>query len=387
MSARCGGVILAALTILLVACADDPLEADARGTRASLADSEVQVGLVWDAGVSTGFIHGAEMARDRLNETGGILGRPLQLIPVDEGGDDSAAERGREISRHLGSNPDLVAVVGHAHGDVAMAASVNYERFGILFLAPAVTRMDLTQSGFQYVFRTIPNNELRALQLAAAASKAGFRRIALLHSRTTRYEEQANAFETYAVDLGMRVVFRRSYFDGRDNYRGDLANLSGLDVDAVLVASGFDTTRAVIVQSREMGVDEPILVGELLTLAALQEALGPRADGIVVPLVFNPESRERRILDFRASYQSRHASTPAWDAAQGFDAIMLLAHVMEQAGSTTPLTAASLLRYTLAWQGITGRPSFTRAGDVYTKVFSFASMQNGEPRIFSFTDE
>lgn len=269
---------------------------------------------------------------------------------------------------------------------MAIPASITYEKHGVLYLAPSAFRVALTRHGFQYTFRTVPNSDFLSRQQAIFAFGRNWRRIVILESRASWTEELANAFETSALNLGIDIVFRRSFFSHRQDFRGLFADLSGQRFDAVFLASGLDTATRVIGQAREIGVDSPFVLGSFADLTLLQTRLGEAADNTFTPVVINPEKPDFRVQRFLDDFQERFQQPPDDWAAQGYDAVRLLAHAIEMSDSTVPLTVATTLRYTVSWRGITGRHSFRRNGDIYTKMLDFAVLQDGEIDFISASD-
>ncbi len=381
-------LLLLLLTVTLVASACEDINRDSRARLASDGKGPVVIGLVWGDGVQGQFVEGAILARDELNgrngTTAGILGRPVAFVEIDASGAESDPRRAAlSMARSIASHPDLVAVVGHGSAATAVPASITYEEQGILYINPAITQGTLNKYGFDFVFSTIPDNESIARRVATFAFGLGYRRIGLLNGRDDASTEIATAFAKHAATLGMTIVTRTSFFERRENFRDILADLGAKQFDAIFLAANFDAVVRVVRQSMEMNLEAPFMIGGLYDVLALRKAVGQETPRIAVPNLFNPFDERSTVRRFRQSFLDRFGTEPDGWAAQGYDAIHMLATAMRRADTTVPLSVATILRYALAWRGITGRHSFERNGSIYTKVIGFTTLEQGKIQFFS----
>ena len=82
--------------------------------------------------------------------------------------------------------------------------------------------------------------------------------------------------------------------------------------------------------------------------------------------------------DFVRAFQKRYGLLPDVWAAQGYDAVKVLAHAMEEAGTTVPEKVAEVLHSTKDWPGVTGLHTFDENGDVIGKGIVKKRVQNGK---------
>src|SRR5687767_6785939 len=95
------GLLLAAAGLAACGGSDDPA---AQRARRSAAKGEIVVGAAWPWELRGEQIHygkGMDLAVEELNAAGGVLGRPLKLLRVD---DQESVDRGRIIAQELGRN-------------------------------------------------------------------------------------------------------------------------------------------------------------------------------------------------------------------------------------------------------------------------------------------
>jgi branched-chain amino acid transport system substrate-binding protein len=121
------------------------------------------------------------MAVAELNEAGGLLGEPIEVIVADDYCD---SEQGVAAARKLIAN-GVVFVAGHLCSGAAIPASALYQETGIVMIAPTATNPQLTEQGFSNVFRVV-NRDTEQARLAGdyLAEQWADAKIAILHDST-----------------------------------------------------------------------------------------------------------------------------------------------------------------------------------------------------------
>jgi hypothetical protein len=133
-------------------------------------------------------------------------------------------------------------------------------------------------------------------------------------------------------------------------------------------------------QLREMGINKPILGGDGFNLPAYAKTVGEAGQNTIVPAVYRPNNQNPRDTAFIQRYKDKYQEEPDYNAAQGYDSVMLLAAAIEKAGSTVPALLSSTMHYLPAWLGVTGLYAYNGVGDLYGKHFVFNVWQRGEFR-------
>jgi len=154
------------------------------GAYADTGDAVVVVGAsLLNTPLSNGFalLIGARLAVEELNRGGGLLGRRLRIIPVDDVCDARQAEMAAEQA--VIERP--VVVIGHNCSRASIAAAPIYAHAGILQISPSSTNPHLTQLGIPTLFRMIGRDDgLGEAIVDRIARRWRDRRIALLGDST-----------------------------------------------------------------------------------------------------------------------------------------------------------------------------------------------------------
>lgn len=366
--------IVIVLALLLAACTnwDDPKTARAR--RAAAASGDIVIGAVWPwRGAKGNLWQGIELAVEEINAHGGVLDRKLRIVKKD---DESSLAKGRLIAQQFADNHDMVAVIGHLKSYIAMPASSIYQSAGLVYLTPGATDYQLNSQGYDMVFRSVPSNRSLGIQMADFMAAKGYRRVAIYYVKDKTSQGMANYFEQRARELGLNVVDRRSYMQGAQDFSGAIQNWKDLyQFDALFLAANMPEAAHFIVQARKMGLNVPIFGGNGLDTKQLMAVAGAAAEGVRVPEVFEHDENWLAYRHFNEIFAMKYGQPPNTSAAQGYDAVQLLAQAIRQANSSVPEKIAQALHRTRKWPGACGEYTFDDKGDIPDKKIGMKAVR------------
>lgn len=336
---------------------------------------EVKVAAVWPyAARGTLFWEGMQLALDEINARGGARGRTIRVIKLD---DQSSVTEGMAVAQSLALDPTLLAVIGHRSSFVALPAAEVYDRAGLIYIAPSSTAPELTQRGYERTFRTIPSDHSIGRQMAQFVAAEGYERIAIAYTEDAYGRGLAAAFEDAAEQLGVRVVDRIMHFGDVQNVRQRVATWRAFDYDAIFVAATSSRVTDVVSLIRRAGADKPIFGGDAFDGEHLL-ALPPHlSEGIVFASVFDAGKVDGDVQRFARDFKDKFGVEPDTWAAQGYDALHLLAHAVEEAEALSPDAVAAVLRGVSGWRGVTGLHTFDQTGEIVDKPIVHKTVVNG----------
>ncbi len=142
------------------------------------------------------YRNGLALALEQVNESGGIHGRPLQLITRDDQGDaDQAARNARELV----SKEHVEVLTGTMLSDVALAVAREAARSKtVLVVGDALSDAITLDKGNRYTFRVRPSTYMLAAMLAEQAARMPGRRWAMV---APNYEYGQSAVASFKMLL------------------------------------------------------------------------------------------------------------------------------------------------------------------------------------------
>ncbi|HVH13145.1 MAG TPA: ABC transporter substrate-binding protein [Longimicrobium sp.] len=386
MTHRTGPAARAILLLSLLAAGCD--SADGASQRARGGTGDIVVGAPWSWAQRGNDIHygeGMDLAVEELNAAGGVLGRPLRLLRMD---DQESVDRGRIIAQELGRNPDVVAVIGHLHSYVTVAAAPIYDLSGLLLVSATSTSPGLTRQGYGRVFRTVFNDTEVGKQMAQYAVDHGWRRMVIYYTRNEYGRELANAFEEQAASHGAQVVSRESYDPNLSANpvaaEQTASTWKSWEFDAVFIAGEDEQSALLVAELRKQGIDVPILGSDALATPVFLQKGGAAVEGTVIATAFHPDAPDPEVRRFNAAFEQRYGIRPDVGAALGYDAVRVLARAMREAQSTEPDKVAAAMHRLSGFRGVTGAFTFDEDGNLVGMPIRRIVVRDGR---FEYLDE
>jgi len=344
-------------------------------------DSAIKIGVVWPFFLEEGdnyFKEGVQLALKQINEQK-LLDRKVEVIFADDKWERSDA---LSIAYSFANDPEVVAVIAHDDSVLAVPASIIYEHAHIVMVSPAVSDPNFTRINFDYIFRNTPSDVDIGRRLAGLSALMNLKKVAVLNAKNNYSRELAKIYTKEILNLGSKVVYSAEFDENEPNFSEMLTYLSpkvntNIDYDAVFIASYEDNGIAFIKEARKYKIYAPILTGDMLDGNAILEA-GKEMDGVIVASIYNPQLLLEKTQDFINQFHKEYKTLPDTWAAQGYDAMMLLAHAIEETGTLNTQKIANTLKYTRKYKSIFGEYSFNERGDIEGREIYFKMVVNGK---------
>jgi branched-chain amino acid transport system substrate-binding protein len=147
------------------------------------AEDTVKVGVVGPrtgdaAATGKAFEEGIELALDRINKAGGVLGKKMEVVFEDTAGDPAKAASGLE---KLITRDKVVMAAGESHSSAALAEIDVANRYKVPLIIAEAWHDDITGKGYKYVFRAGPaNSGVVNENIVEFIKDYGFKKIAIV---------------------------------------------------------------------------------------------------------------------------------------------------------------------------------------------------------------
>jgi hypothetical protein len=198
-------------------------------------------------------VAGAQLALQEVNEAGGVLGAPVQLIETDSG-DTSTDTANTSVDRLLAENAD--AVIGAASSAVSLTVIDKIVNAGVLMISPANTSDQFTDYNDQGLyFRTAPPDQLQAVPLADLVLADGNSRVGILNLNDAYGTGLQGNVAANLVDGGLAEddILAITYDPNASSYDSEVQRMVEFDPDAIIVI-GFDESARIIQELNAQGI-------------------------------------------------------------------------------------------------------------------------------------
>lgn len=182
------------------------------------------------------FKEGAELAVAEINESGGLLGREVDLEILDDRGEPNQAVA---AAQKLASNRDVIAVIGPSSTASSSAAIPVLERAELPAISPAASTGSLvTDNQFFYIVNPpvedyAPKVPQYAVELEGADS------LAVLSLKDDWGEGTTEEAENWADENGVPIVAQASYTQGDRDFNSQLTSVLAENPDALILNTHY----------------------------------------------------------------------------------------------------------------------------------------------------
>jgi branched-chain amino acid transport system substrate-binding protein len=311
----------------------------------------VRVGILFGVtGQFAGFVppllDAVKLAVDEVNTNGGLLkGQKLQTILADTQG---TSQGGIAAATKLVKTENVVAVVGAntSLATIAAAHAVTVPN-GVLLVSPSATATVLTtMEDKDFVFRVAPSDAHQGWVMAKLAHSQGLTQVALTYVDTDYGSGAQDTFRYNFELFGGNITFAQVHEANKTSYIPELTALTQHNPQALVViayaASGGAT---IIKQSLANGFFKQFIGPySMMDPLLIKEVGADKLKGMffTAPTIDPSTSAAQK---FQKMYDAAYKTTEGkLFVARTYDAVMLTALAIEQAGSTDRTKIRDALR-------------------------------------------
>ena len=351
---------LIVLVSILVAClsgCDEARQIVSPAASTPEVTQTVKIGVIQPSGFAVSFTKGAELAKSQINDSGGVLGMPVEFLIRDNQGtrDLPDAEESIRFARELIEQEGIVALLGPLF-------STNSEQVGPIVtqlrrpMIPASSGQNVTTVGGEFVFLIVAPSSAQAATMAEFVTKKdelNVQTAAILLQTDDVYSANiAGAFEENFLKSGGEIVGNEVYQRGDHTFDAQLMNIKTAAPDALFISGFNPEVPLVMAQARGMGIESIFIGGD--GWDEPEKLLGTLDDktpleGSYFVRDFSAESADA--APFVQAYTAMFMIPPDGPAAWGYDAMSVLAIAMENAGTLEPDAVRDALANITDYQG------------------------------------
>ncbi|MGW6025224.1 ABC transporter substrate-binding protein [Streptomyces sp. NPDC055099] len=300
------------------------------------------------------LLAGLELAVREVNDAGGILGKPLDLLVRDTAADPLKAAAAVDELAALG----VTAVVGEYHSVVARAAAVRADTLGLPYLCSSAVLDALTDEPTRWVARLSPPQSRGWRVYADFLLGAGHSRIAVATQPSVYWASGTRILRDHLAPRGGTVI---ELDMGALTPEAVCEALVDQEATALLLLVGHPEPAVPIVKAvrrdhrlADLQLGAPAGQPEF---AAWAELLGD--DGAAIPFLrYLPERLSPLGARVETALRERLDEAPSFVAYEGYDTVAVLAEVLRSQGADRARVAESWPR--VAVEGTRGQIQFSR---------------------------
>jgi branched-chain amino acid transport system substrate-binding protein len=298
-----------------------------------------------------------EIARDMMNERGGINGKKINFIR----GDAVDASAGKSEAERIITRYGVKLITGTYASPLGISISAEAERRGVVHWETIASADIITKRGYRHVFQVGPaasryGGAAIDFSKAPLASRLGKKfddlHIALLWENRAFGSSVAEGARSRAKELGIQLT----YDEGYDQFMTDMTplvqKLKDIKPDVLIIISFINDTILFHRKAKELDLYVPAVIGVSAghSVPDLKDAIATSVNGLFVsdlPATVNPRALRAEIEaaaeEFNKRYGKIQNRVPAGHAVASFAALWtLFSDVLPKAKSMDPEEVRSI---------------------------------------------
>ena len=326
-------------------------------------------------------IEGLQLAIDEANEAGGVGGKKIELVSVD---DKSEAAESINAATKLISDDDVKVIVGPATTGLVLAETQTATDAKVPIIAPCATSPEATVENGKvkpYVFRSCFIDPQQGEVMATFAAKELKAKTAVIYvDNSSDYSKNlAKVFKEKFEAAGGKVVMEEAFLQKDQDFKATLTKLKTANADVMFVPAYYEEVGKIVKQAREMGINSAILGTDGWDDTKVVDIAG--ADALNNTFFSTHYSeKDAEVQGFIEAYKKKYNRAPNVFAALGYDAGKMLVDALKRAGSGDTEKIREALEATKDLKVGTGTISMDKNHNPI-KTAVILEMKNGEKEL------
>lgn len=291
------------------------------------------------ASYGSGVAAGAELAIDEINEAGGIDGKQIEKVKIDNKSDAAEATA---AAIKLATQEKVVAQIGSATSGNTLAAVqiANKNKMPIIGPSATSTTVTVNEDGSvnDYAFRTCFIDPFQGKIAANFATKTlKLKDVAIYADSSSDYAKGlAKSFKETVEANGGKVVAEEAYIAKDTDFKSILTRLKAKKPEFIYIPGYYEEVGLIVKQAREAGIDVPLMGGDGWDSPKMVELAGKDAlNNTFFTNHYSSEDPDEKIQKFVSAFKAANKDkAPDAFNALGYDTVYWLKDAIERAGST-----------------------------------------------------
>lgn len=340
------------------------------GTGFAAAAETIKIGLTGpmtgdSAQYGVSAMNAAEQFLKETNSQGGIGGKQVEVVYGDDKADPKEAAA---VASKFAGDKSVVAIVGHFNSSCSLAGQPIYERAGMVELSYGSTNPVFAKQS-PWSFRNVFEDTFQGKFAAGYTHDVlKINKVAVFYDNDDYGIGLKNSFITQAKAVGIEVVGEEAYTRDSTDFTPQLTKFRAGKPEAIFIAGLYTQGALIATQAKKLGglKNVKILGADGLDSEEYIKIAQDAANGTYVTSPFLFEAGGPEAKKFAQAYKENYGAEPDWVAANAYDALGLLKHVIEQAGPDRQKIRDFMAGMTTpekGYKGITGNTYFDANGD------------------------
>lgn len=350
-----------------------------------LAADPIKIGSVVSATGAASFLGDPEQKTLKLyvgalNKKGGILGRPVELVLYDDGGD---ANKARTFATRLIEDDKVVAMVGGSTTGTTMAMMPVFEDAKVTFISLAGA-IEIVEPVRAYVFKTPHTDKTACQKIFEDLKSRKLTKIGMI-SGTDGFGKSMRAQCMKVIgDYGISAVADESYGPTDADMTPQLNKIKNTAGVQAVINPGFGQGPAIVTRNyAQLGMSVPLYQSHGVASKSFIDLAGPAAEGVRLPApalliaekLAASDPQKTVVTEYKKTYESATGQPVSTFGGYALDGLQILVGAIERAKSVEPAKIRDAVEATKNHVGATGIYSMSAKDHLGLDTDSFRMLE------------
>lgn len=273
---------------------------------------------------------GVELWRDRVNASGGLLGRKVEFVVYDDRSD--AATSARLYERLITSDKVdlLISTIGSAQAATATAVAEKHKR---VMINGGGASESIHQRGFKHIFQTAARISAYVDGVEPMMKKHGFKTMAFVARDYAAARDMEKVLKVFAERNGVKIVLSEYFPSGNVDFSSQIARARQLQPD-LWVSVGYPNEAIEMArQFRASNYMPKMFIHNGVAQEDFIKAAGKDGEAAIGMSLYEPELKTPGNDAFVKEFKARYNYEPGYYSSFGYNAVYVLEAAVKKAGS------------------------------------------------------
>ncbi len=276
------------------------------------------------------------MALEEINKAGGVNGQPIELLIEDDTGKPDV---GRSAVEKLVSQDKVIFLSGGYSSQVTYAMCQMAQQRQIPFLVTTGSADDITEKGWNYVFRISPAASEYAQALFDFLKEVVKpKTVAILYENSLFGQSSSKSFAKDCEEAGYKVLMKEGYEHGAVDFKPILIKVKAAQPDFLYMVSYVMDAGLLMRQAKELDLNPKLFVGGAagFTLPEFVQNAGDASENVFSADLWGPDLPYPGAKEYFDKYKAKFGTNTEYHGAEAYGSMQVIGDVLKRAKEMKP---------------------------------------------------
>src|SRR5215212_2044068 len=355
-------------------------------SQGALAQNTVKIGSVLSVTGPSSFLGEPEdktlrIYVEKINATGGVAGKKIELVIYDDGGD---ANKARTFATRLIEDDEVIAMVGGTTTGTTMAMVPVFEDAQIPFISLA-GGIEVVEPVRKFVFKTPHTDKMACEKIFEDLKRRNLTKIGMISGTDGFGASMRAQCVKVAPTYGLEILTEESYGPRDSDMTAQLTKIKNAAGVQAVVNPGFGQGPAIVTRNyAQLGMTgTPFYQSHGVASKSFIELAGQAAEGVRLPaaalLVADklPENDPQKqvVTEYTKAYESTTKQPVSTFGGHAYDGLFILVEAMKRANSTDAKKVRDEIEKTKGFVGTGGIVNMTATDHLGLDLSAFRMLE------------